>query len=996
MHYSDHSLQYLSLTLALFLCTTCQQTENTQASFGHFEIHPQFQLEQVAAEPLVFDPVDLEFDEWGRAFVLEMPGYPLRDEESRVVLLEDTDEDGIFDQRHVYADGLGIASSIMPYQQGILVAAPPELIWLKDTNNDQTADIREVLMSGFSTGNLQHNYNGLTYALDNWIYASNGGNSGAPFFLSDSSSRIPLRGEDFRFRLGPKEIKRIGKTDWGFEIAFDSWGHLFHTHNLKHVSQRVFDQHYMEGLPTIPTHNLAVISDHEEAGLSRIYPIGAQDTRVNHPEQSGYFSGACGITHYGGNAFPKGLNESLFIADVVLNLVHIDILSPNGSILKASRNREKVEFLASDDRAFRPVNLATGPDGALYLVDMYREVIEHPEWIPDEIEETLDLTAGRDKGRIYRIRPKGQSLNQKVKLGRNDLEALIEGLAHPNQWVRMTSQRVLVESQQKKALPALVAMVNTSPSAAGRLHALWTLDGLGLLEKADLKKGLQDTAAGVRENAIKMVEKRLQKEPFFIAELLALAEDEDDRVRLQAALTLSTLSEEYYDAYAEEITFALARMLDHPRADVWTSLAVASANQHRPSFFCQRLFKHLSDSLSDVHHATITTLMRWVGQQGDGKRTGEMLKMIGQTELQAQFKVGMLDALNEGWKRSGTSTGEIDSLTYLQYSLALIEEKGPLDVLQAAGKLSRTLGFPLSPTVRRHTQEAITAALDSVHTPTDRLAYVKLAELADFSDRESLLYALLDNRQPLDIQKEALAQLWKASDPNIAPRLLELWPTLGPVARTQVGDILLYKESHHDLLLTALENNTIRPGELNLDLERRRELLWADNPDTKRRAEALFSDAGVVTRKEAIASMQPALHLAGDVANGQQLFEAMCSSCHQYGKLGNVVGPVLTEIHRKSKESLLHEILDPNAAVETRYVNHRIRTRNGDIYTGIVDSETDAEVTLIMTGGMKVSVHKAQIETLSSLGLSAMPEGLETGLTHEKMADLLAFLQQGP
>jgi putative membrane-bound dehydrogenase-like protein len=257
-------------------------------------------------------------------------------------------------------------------------------------------------MGGFSTGNLQHNYNGLTYGIDNWIYAANGGNDGKPYWWGDSLNGIDLREQDFRFNIDMKKIERIGKSSGGFGLAMDEFGRIFGTHNLTHASQIIFSDRYINDKKLLVDHTLNNISDHEENGLSRVYPIGEQATRLNHPEQSGYFSGSCGIQYYDGGSWSKKYDNTLWVNDVVLNLVHVDKLSSNQSALKVSRLFNKKEFLATSDRSSRPVNLQVGPDGNMYLVDMYREVIEHPEWIPDEMEKTLNINAGKDKGRIYR------------------------------------------------------------------------------------------------------------------------------------------------------------------------------------------------------------------------------------------------------------------------------------------------------------------------------------------------------------------------------------------------------------------------------------------------------------------------------------------------------------------------------------------------------------------------------------------------------------------
>ncbi|MDZ7648171.1 MAG: PVC-type heme-binding CxxCH protein [Cytophagales bacterium] len=379
------------------MLVSCNQKDSTPEGF---QIEEGFELTLVASEPNIKDPVDLEFTENGEALVLEMPGYPFEDQQSKIILLKDKDQDGVYDDHVVFAENLQLASSIMPYKKGVLVAAPPYLLFVKDTDSDYKADVVDTLMGGFSTGNLQHNYNGLTYGLDNWIYAVNGGNSGKPYWWGDTTTMIDLRGQDFRFNLEKRTMERIGESSGGFSLGMDDAGHLYETHNLIHIAHLVFPERYQRDVRLPIEHSLSIISDHEEDGLSRIYPIGEQESRVNHPEQSGYFSGSCGITYYGGGALGSDYDNTVWVADVVLNLIHVDKIKPNGASLVASRMAEKRDFLASTDRSFRPVNMTVGPDGNMYLIDMYRQVIEHPEWIPDDLEKDLDLHAGKDKGRI--------------------------------------------------------------------------------------------------------------------------------------------------------------------------------------------------------------------------------------------------------------------------------------------------------------------------------------------------------------------------------------------------------------------------------------------------------------------------------------------------------------------------------------------------------------------------------------------------------------------
>lgn len=979
------------LVLVMLICSfySCQQ--DSAGTIAGFELHPDFQMELLAGEPLLMDPVELKFDAAGRAFVLEMPGYPLRDAESRLILLEDKNGDGSFDHRQVFADKLQLASSFMPYREGFLVAAPPDLLYIRDTDQDNVADDYQKIMSGFSTGNLQHNFNGLTYGLDNWLYAANGGNSGKPYFVKDTSLRLDMRGDDFRFQLEPDRVDRVGESSGGYGLAFDQWGRMYETHNLEHVSQLVFENRYLEGVPASRRHALTVISDHEENGLSRIYPIGEQESRVNHPEQSGYFSGSCGITFYGGGAFPDAFNDNIFVADVVLNLIHLDVLSANGAANKTSRMREKAEFLASTDRSFRPVNLTTGPDGALYVIDIHRDVIEHPEWIPDEIEATMDLDAGKDLGRIYRITPKGQSLRASGSLTDLEPAALVEKLEDPNQWVRMTAQRLLVEKAEAAAIPVLKEMLKTSENALGRLHSMWTLSGMGQLSDELLQQALNDEAPGVRENAIIIAETGLPTDDQWDALLIEHLQDEDARVRMRAALAIGQIPVERFEATAAPLMPAVNTMLDNDMADdQWLILATVSALQKAALDFNSMLLQ-AANPLNEQQQQVGRMLARKIGTEYPTGQIAEFLtQMDNSAALDDPERAQWLDAIALGSKSNTSGKGD----RKVTAALEKLEAKGDVALIRAAGNLREALGLPVSTKIRSTLAQAKKDLLDAQRSTEERLELLKLIALDNFDNRSEILYQLLDNRQPLALQKEALQQLWAADVESVGDELLTRWAGFGPEARKGAGNILLYKAYNHDRLLSALETGKVSVGELNFDLERRRELLFSDNEDTRRRAEALFTDAGVVTRKVALEKMQPALTMNGDIAKGKTLFESLCATCHRYGELGEDVGPVLTEIQRKSKASLLHDILDPNAAVDTKYLNHRIQTKGGDIYIGIVEQETDTDISLRMTGGQSVQISKSEVETFASLGQSLMPEGLEGGMSEQDMADLLAFLQQ--
>ncbi|HEX5170155.1 MAG TPA: PVC-type heme-binding CxxCH protein [Cyclobacteriaceae bacterium] len=968
------------IAFIFFILFSCAEKEPVPPGF---RIEPGFELTLVASEPLIIDPIDLEFTERGDAMVLEMPGYPFSDQQGRIVMLKDNDQDGVYDERILFAENLLQATSILPFREGLLVAAPPFLLYLKDEDGNNHADAADTLMAGFSTGNLQHNYNGLTYGVDNWIYAANGGNSGDPYWWNDTTTVMSLHGQDLRFDADRRVMQRVGKSSGGFGLAMDDWGHFFETHNLRHVSHLVFQDRYIDGTRLMRDHTLSNISDHEENGLARIYPIGEQESRVNHPEQSGYFSGSCGITYYGGRSFGPEYEQTVWVADVVLNLIHVDKIKDNGASLTASRVMEQRDFLASTDRSFRPVNLATGPDGSLYVVDMYRKVIEHPEWIPDEIEKTLDLNAGKDKGRIYRISKINSGLHSPDLTLFKTVEGNLEALNSPNQWVRMTAQRLLVDGEMNDIQVQNLKkfLQNTSPFT--RLHALWILNAKEKLEGTELITALDDSSPGVRENALIVAEKYLSANENLIDKCLALCSDPDQRVRMQVALTLSTLGRNDFERVSDKILGGLAQSAAKSM-DEWNTYAITLASRYAP----EELFNRLS-RLKEVHNHVLLLSSLAMVCGGDQRGMTTVLQTLSHINLNEGGKSEIVNSLAKGV----TSNLSVRSLVPFIQNL---EATGGLTLVSSLANLRKKIGLPASPQFLNYSKDALQKVLDHSQPDSIREEQLPLLEFLPYEAKADVLFQCLKNTEPLKIQKEAIHQLSTFDDPRIGRRLVENWKEFGPQTRRLAGDVLLFKKVHHDALLTGLEKGVINIGEMNFDLERRRTLLWwSDNDDTKRRAEALFSDAGVLTRQEAFDKMKDALTLKGSPDRGVKIFQTVCINCHVYGSHGENVGPVLTEIGRKSQELLMHDILDPNAAVDTRYINHRLETKSGEVHMGIVDVETDQFITIKKMGGASVTVDKKDIKNFESLGTSLMMEGLETNMTPQDMADLLAFLQTG-
>ncbi len=970
---------FFSISVCLALAVQGASPEEILATFA---INPAFQIELVAMEPVVMDLVDLEFDEHGRAYVVEMPGYPFSDPGApgRIVALEDTDGDGRFDRRTVFATDFPVADSLLPYEGGLLVASPPDLLFVKDTDGDGVAgkvmpDLREVLVSGFAVGNPQHNFNGLTHGLDNWVYGANGDNGGSIFWAGDDANRVSIARNDFRVHIPTKRIEAYGRTTGGFGIAFDDWGRMFGTHNLVHISHLVFPGRYIAGFPEHSLHEN--ISDHSEGETARIFPIGVQETRVNHEEQSGYFSGACGIMYYGGGAFPENFNGNVFVCDVVLNLIHRDVISPDGASLRASRVDERVDFLASTDRAFRPVNLTVGPDGALYVVDMHRAVIEHPEWIPDEIEVKLDVNAGKAEGRLFRITPKGGLPKRTPNFDRNDLRAVVASLADANKWWRDTAQRLLVQWNATDAAPELEQMAREHESPVARLHALWTLQGLDALGDETLLRTLADANAGLRENAVQIAEARLANSDKLRSTVRNMSGDADARVRMYVALALSTLD-------SPDIA-GLSAIAHRDIEDRWTRLALLAGFGKQPGNSLTALLKDESIRDLDAAAELLSNLARLTGNEASQREIQSVVEAASGDELAESTRVALLVGLVAGLETpKDASKINLDSL---------LDADSPRLQL-AAGNVAVRLEQEFPPQFRERIGRAGVVALDAAASKETRLENLALLELAPYEERADTLFTLLDKSHPAEIQRAAIEQLQRVRKPEVAQRLIDRWDTLGRNVLPVAGDILLYQRDNHDVLLTALESGKISLGQMDFHLERRRVLLRSRDESIKKRAEALFTDAGVVTRGEAIERMRPALALSGDPANGKTVFTELCAKCHEISGEGVSLGPSLTDIFRKSPETLLHDILDPNAGVNPEYISYAIETTDGAFYSGIVAAETDDAVTLREAEGKETVVPRDKIKEMFSGGLSIMPEELEVDMAPQTMADLLAYLLQ--
>ena len=446
-----------------------------ESAIETFEIKPGFALELAAHEPLVEDPIDAAFDEDGRLFVVEMRGYSEQRESKRgrIRLLHDDNDDGIFDRATNYVTGLRWPTSVACFDGGVFIAETPDILYCKDSDGDGEADTREVVFTGFGLGrdrlNVQALVNGLQWGPDNRIWGAtsmNGGHVSRP-----GQEPINLTGSDFSFDPRQRDLRAENGTAQN-GMSFDTHGRRYVSSNSLPLIAVMWERQWVTANPyhSLPTPLESIVRNDDSIPVFRLSadePWRIVRTRwrvagvVGGPVEgggrvSGYFTGASGVTLYTGDAFGPDFINNAFIGDVGSNLVHRRIIQPrrpNGLALHSERadDKETREFLASRDNWFRPTNFTNGPDGCLYIIDMCREVIEHPWSLPDGIKKHLDLNSGTDRGRIYRVKP--AAFQRRPTLALRDLsnDALADLRTHPNGWHRMTAQRLLWERGDPRA-----------------------------------------------------------------------------------------------------------------------------------------------------------------------------------------------------------------------------------------------------------------------------------------------------------------------------------------------------------------------------------------------------------------------------------------------------------------------------------------------------------------------------------------------------------------
>ena len=929
-----------------------------QASRRCLQPAPGLRAELVAAEPLVADPIAIAWGGQGELYVVEMGDYPLGDPErpaggGRVRRLVDDDGDGRYDRSTVFLDGLAFPTGVAPWRDGVLVTCAPEILFAVDEDGDGRADRREVLYSGFVEGNQQHRVNGLRWGLDNYWHGANG-DSGGRVRSHATGALVDIRGRDFRLRPESGALEpEAGMTQFG--KGRDDWGEWFGGNNSNPFWHFPLADRYVRRNPHVappPSHVDVSVAP----GAALVFPVAPVFERFNDPGAARRFTSACSPIVYRDELLGPDLAGNLVVCEPVHNLVHREVMESAGTTFTSRRaaGEERGELLVSSDPWFRPVMVRTGPDGALWVVDMYRAVIEHPEWIPDDWEARLDLRQGHELGRIYRIVREDAPPRPIPSLASLDGAGLVAALESPNGWVRDHAQRILVERADAGALAGLERLAAEGRRATARLHALCALEGLGALRLEVLRPRLADAHPGVRRNALRLFEPFLRSRPESVADLLPLVHDGDARVRLQLACSLGESGD--------------------PRAA--GALAALGASDADPYL--------IAAVLSSVGEDNLARVVEGVLGSPAGLRQpalGEALVRLAVAFDEPRAQVTVLEVL------LGSELGLPQRLELLGELLDGLDTKGE----SWGAYVTRVLGPAQAPRIDSLARPTAALLADLEADERTRALALGFLSRTGAGVEVDTLADLLGPECPPTLQRAALDLLGGSDDPRAPLALLAGWRGYGPELRPRVISALLGRRVWAGAVLGAIADGGLPPREL--DAASRQQLAHHVDADVRERARSLLGSAlgaereGVVLRYGAELAA-----LNGDLLRGREVFRRTCVNCHRLAALGQAFGPDLRTTDR-STDALLAAILDPDRVVEARFQGYVALTTDGRIFEGVLSDETATSVTLLDVRGEEVVLLRSELEVLRSSGRSPMPAGLEVDIPPAEMADLLAFLR---
>lgn len=975
-----------------------------EEALKEFVVDERLEVSLVAAEPLTVAPCAVVWDAVGRMFVAENRGYPGEKPGpalGRVALLEDLNGDGTVDRRREFATGLTFPNGLLPWKEGLIVTCAPDILYLKDTDGDGRADVREVLLTGYDQSKTtQLRVSHPTLGPDGWIYLTSGWGGehrvGSP---RRPDQPAVIFGSDSRFHPENFAIEAIsGRAQFG--QTFDDAGNRFICFNRVHLQQVVLQASELARNPAYAfSQTVQEVPENLQSDLiggahqnpaARIYPISDNVTTAD--SHAGQFSAACGVTIYRGSGLPEEYYGDAFACDPTGNLVHRDKLTPRGPTFSSHMANEPREFLAARDNWFRPVNLAVGPDGGLYICDMYRGMIEHPEYLPEAVRKRTDFEQGREKGRIWRIARKGTTLKM-PGLSTAKAQGLVELLGHPNVWQRETASRLLRERHSREwpallgkrvlqggldekellASPRLAAETNTHAHLQELNEFMLYGSTTGDNELARvLIGGSFHASPSVRLNAFRSM-RRISKQGIELSDkiLFSWADDPSPAVRFEVALLLGNW------VYGRSLE-ALARIAIRDGDEKWTRAAILSGLPGRANEFFDRLMRQTNGAPPPELMSELCRL-----------ELNPFEALAGLTDLETARRLyGQAHAKTAeqaDWQLAGLA-GLVERFRSQENPPRLSEY---VDKAFGDGNAWKVDGKQLEKLI-----SSLPGILDDSSLPARRRVHA-LSILAHENETQALRSIenlLASPALPVDLQRAAIREVIRAKDVKALSNLWrrENWARLTPGSQNLLLVEAITRPAQLHSLITALE--TGQPPVSAIPARIRNQLQANKDAEIRERARKLFAQSGP-DRTKTYEESKTVLTLAARSDRGRIVFKTHCASCHRLEREGFNVGPDIFGVRNQSKEAILLHVVDPNHEITGGFQAYEVELADGRTLAGLITSDTSAAITLRQPQGLEETLPRKQIKTLRATTLSLMPEGLEAFMSGQELADLLAYLK---
>ena len=1006
--------------------TTMQLPLSVEESMKHYSM-PEGMALQLYADERNFEskPISMNWDEQGRLWICETLDYPneLGKDRDRIRICEDTDGDHVADKFTIFADGLSIPTAIMIYRGGAVVQNATETLYLKDTNGDDKADVKTVLISGWAAGDTHGGVSNLRYGLDNWIWGMQGYNDSTPEFNGHKSQSF--RQGFWRFKMSQDDppvvtdlefVRSTNNNTWGLGISED--GLIFGSTANHNPSTFVpIPNRYYEKVRGWAAPDIGTIAD--------TYMFKPITENIRQVDQFGGYTAGAGHALYTARTFPQQWwNKTAFVCGPTGHLVGTFVLSRDGAGYKST---SPTNLLASDDEWAAPIMAEVGPDGAVWVIDWYNYIIQHnptPQGFKTGKGNAYESDL-RDKkhGRIYRVLPTESGkdrLHEWSSLAKaSDLE-LVQVLQHPSFNWRLHAQRLLIErnaGNTGEVLQPLLALladesVDEIGLNVGAIHAAHTLNGLGYtkldprLKSASfvgpvVRKALSHPSAAVRRNVISV----LPHDEFGMAALFEnhpalLFEEKDAQVLLQLFLTLSDMpvSEEAGEMI---MIFASSGIADPGLADAVTVAASVHCTKHLRHFWPTE--ERVSTTTDGVEHkknvhltpASSLPIVRVVAEHLGRTRPGtkdleEFLHDI--TLADSPVMDAALEGIIAGLppKFEFTTSDEVD---------AAFTELLKKSEVASRSRVVRLANICSSKALESYSEVIVDSLLKVVSdadSTTDARINAAQEAVGFQAENTDVLTDVLDAislQTPPDLAVGLIEAAGLSTAADAGRIIVERTEQMTPSMKTAAVRILLSRPATTTALLSAVEAGTLEIGDLTLDQKQALRV----HPDKSIRAAAeklMVAGGGLpdADREKVLQSLLPLCEEKGDVTVGKAMFVKHCSKCHMHGTEGKTIGPNLTGMAVHPKHELLMHMIDPSRSVDGNFRIYTVVKTDGLVINGMMSGESRTAITLLDAEAKEHQIAREDIEQLVRSRKSLMPEGFEKQMTSEELASMLEFL----